>query len=248
MLIEVKLKQKPVLFSSLVAISILFLIPLTVSDAHMQESILIFESPIISTTSNDYEISSDFEIRILHNGDLIRVKGMTVDGHPYYVYQKMINDEPVLFGKIFIAGKPTQIIQKATTLTGDSTSQVEETKPEKNLKIIVESSDSTQYGQSYKLTVKVYDADINPNPELFSKTDGLLEDIIVNTTITDENGNVLTTFGGTTDNAGKFEGVYYWEFTDIAGEYEIALNVDDGSHLESFNTFYVGYVAPRDSS
>ena len=79
----------------------------------MQEGLLIFQNSVVSTPSEDYEISGDFEVRVLQDGELVRVKGITVDGYPYYTYQRMIDDEPKLFGKIFIDGKPIQVVYKA---------------------------------------------------------------------------------------------------------------------------------------
>ena len=238
-----ELEHKVIVFSIILAISVVTILEL-IPETSAQESILVLQNAMISTSTNNYEISSDFDIRILQNGDLIRVKGTTVDGHPYYVYQKMINEEPTLFGKIFVNGNAVQIVQAST----DSQQTKEETTTEKNLIVLVESSDSGRLYEKYRLSVKVYDADINPNPELFSKTDGLLESIPVNATITDKNGKLVASLDGTTDNAGKFEGLYTWIFSDVTGEYKIKLDVDNGNFIEEFTTFYHGYIPPSDST
>ena len=234
------MNKKIWIFPTLIAISVLFVVPQTISiDA--QESILLFENPVISTPSNDYEISSDFEIRILREGDLVRISGTTVDGNPYYVYQKMINDVPTLGGKIFINNNPIEVFHKGITPV-QVTEVVEEQVEQKNLKVLVEIPTNTEHGQNFRFTVKVYDADINPYPELFSKTDGLLESIPINAILTDKNGDALTTFQGATDNLGKFEGTYHWELSDLVGNYELALDVNNGNYLESFDTYYLGYI------
>ena len=223
-------------------ISVLFVIPQSMTSTNAQESILLFESPIISTPSNDYEISGDFEIRILHDGDLVRIMGTTVSGDPYYVYQQMIDDIPTLSGKIFINNNPVEIFHRSIIDTPTIEAN-ESQKNKKNLLVLVDSSDSTQYGEHFRLSIKAYDEDINPHPELFSKTDGLLESIYVNATMIDENDNVLAIFEGVTDNSGEFEMEYYWKFTDIKGEYEIILDIDNGNYLETIKTNYLGYIA-----
>ena len=241
------MNQKTWIFSALVVISVLFVIPQSSVDA--QESIVLFENPMISTPSNDYEISSDFEIRILRDGDLVRISGTTVSGNPYYVYQQMINDVPTLSGKIFINNSPVEVFHKGVTLTQvtDEPDEVKEQVEQKNLKVLVDTPFNTQHGQYFRFTVTVYDADVNPNPEFFSKTDGLLKEIPINATFTDKNGDVLTTFEGVTDNLGKYEGTYYWEYSDVVGNYELAIDVNNGNYVENFDTNYLGYIPPSDS-
>lgn len=247
------MNQKTWIFSALLAISVLLVIPQTIS-TDAQESILLFENPMISTPSNDYEISSDFEIRILRDGDLVRVSGTTVDGNPYYVYQQMINDVPTINGKIFIDNNPVEVFHRniiPAQVMDEVEEVIDEMKQEveqKNLKVLVDTPINTQHGQNFRFTVTVYDADVNPNPKFFSKTDGLLKEIPISATLTDKNGDVLTTFEGVTDNLGKFEGAYYWEFSDIVGNYELSLDVNNGNYLENFGTNYLGYIPPSDSN
>ena len=58
-----------------------------------EEDLSILQTGVISTSNTDYQISNEFDTRILQDGKLIRITGITISGEPYYAYQKMIGDE-----------------------------------------------------------------------------------------------------------------------------------------------------------
>ena len=213
-----------------------------ISESFAQEEFSILETGIISTVTDDYDISGKFEIRVIGDGDIIRMKGITVSGNPYYAYQRVIDGEQIISGKIFIDGKAVPLINKVIEPSTNIQNIEKENTTEKNLIVQIESADSSRYYQYYTFSVKVYDADVNPYPELFSKTDGLLNAIPVNATIIDKNGNLLVSFEGITDKSGKFSGSYYWEYNDPIGNYEIVFDVNNGNYVEKLTTNYLGYI------
>ena len=83
---------------------VLFMIPI-ISESFAQEEFSILETGIISTVTDDYDISGKFEIRVIGDVDIIRMKGITVSGNPYYAYQRVIDGEQIISGKIFIDGR-----------------------------------------------------------------------------------------------------------------------------------------------
>ncbi len=69
-----------------------------------EEDFVVFQTGIISTDSQDYAISKNFETRIIQDGKIMRLSGITTTGEVYYLYQKMIDDEIIVKGKILVNG------------------------------------------------------------------------------------------------------------------------------------------------
>ena len=67
-----------------------------------EENIVVFQTGIISTGTQDYAISKDFETRIIQDGKIMRLSGITTTGEVYYLYQKMVGDEIIVKGKILV--------------------------------------------------------------------------------------------------------------------------------------------------
>lgn len=122
-----------------------------------------------------------------------------------------------------------------------------EPEDKKNLKVIVESSPFGEYYDNYSLRVTVYDADINPNPELGRSNDGRLSGIPI-TAIMAFDDETIVTLEGETDNFGLYEGKYRWAYQDFRGEYLVSLDVDNGNYVEELNTFYRGFILPSNST
>lgn len=71
---------------------------------HLSE-IIFFQTGELHTKESQFIISDNFNIREFFNGNIIRVSGQTIEGFPFITYSKIINDEIVIKGKIFINGK-----------------------------------------------------------------------------------------------------------------------------------------------
>src|SRR3970282_2412082 len=69
-----------------------------------EENFVVFQTGIISTDNQDYAISKDFDTRIIQDGKIMRLSGITTTGEPYYLYQKMAGDEIIVKGKILVNG------------------------------------------------------------------------------------------------------------------------------------------------
>ncbi len=103
-----------VILTGLLGILAIMMSPVIIQEIYSQEELLVLNNGVISTASNDYQISSNFEIRVFHDGELIRIKGITASGYPYYAYQKMTDEDAELRGKIFIDGKMFSIVNKVS--------------------------------------------------------------------------------------------------------------------------------------
>jgi len=218
-----------------------------------EEDSVILQAGVISTEKKDYIISNDFEIRVIQEGKLLRISGTTADGFPYYAYQRTSNEDISLYGKVIVNGEFVQIIKNVTLVQSkvqEPVETVEEipipSKPE--MLVLVQQSDRKEYGYAYTLTAKVFDAKINSNQEFYS-SDGKLEGIKVTVTISDSEGNLLTSFDGLTDVYGQYDTSYLWGYNDARGTYTVTLVADNGETTvtQNYETAYLGYIEPKDN-
>jgi phosphatidate phosphatase APP1 len=94
------------------------------------------------------------------------------------------------------------------------------------------------------ISVKVFDAEKNPQAK-FEQGEGVLENVFVNVTITNQFDKYVTSFNGKTDSNGLFHGSYVVrENIDSPGKYNVNVTVDDGdmSISQSFTTFFRGDI------
>jgi len=243
----------------LVGILAILISPMIIQESSSLEALSVLESGVISTPSNDYPISNNFEMKVFHGGELIRIKGITASGYPYYVYQNMIDGNAHLGGKIFIDGKMLPIVnkfsfiqepEKETLEIEKETLEIEKETLElekKNLAVTVDSKKISQFYERYFIKVRVFDADINPNPKFSFTNDGILTGISVKADLIRPTGEIIATMEGTTDSFGYYEGSYLWGYNELRGDYGVNLDVDDGNYLEELQTSYRGYIKPRSS-
>jgi len=225
-----------VILPGLLGILAITISPLIIQEIYSQEQLLVLDNGVISTSSNDYQISSNFEIRVFHDGELIRIKGITASGYPYYVYQKMIDGDAELRGKIFINGQMHSIVNKVSYI------QEPEPEPETEMLILIDHSSSSYYTQSYNVITKVFDASQNPL-KLFEYNSGLLEGIDIQIILTDPDGNVFRTYNGETNALGYFDERFQWKYADPIGQYNVTVIADDGINkiAKQYDTSYKGY-------
>jgi hypothetical protein len=205
----------------------------------IQEDFLVLQTGIISTEDEDFAISNNFETRILHDGKIIRISGITTTGEAYYVYQKIEEGSAIVNGKILVKGIFVPIITKEVV--------IEQEVPEKSkteLVLVVKLPQYTYSNYPFVISVKVFDSEKNLQPK-FEETDGSRENVFVNVTITNRFNEFVTSLNGTTDSSGLFRGSYLVN-EGIVGQGEFNVNViaSDGltSVSKSFTTFFRGDI------
>jgi hypothetical protein len=201
------------------------------------EDFQVLQTGIISTEKNDYAISNNFETRILQDGKIMRISGITTTGEAYYVYQKIDGDVTIVQGKILVNGVFVPIINKDIILE-------QEVLPETKLTMVVKLPKYTYSGYPFVISVKVFDAEKNPQG-IFDDDFGTLENVFVNVTITNRSDKFVTALSGNTDSSGLFRGTYLVNEGIVGlGEFNVNVNVDDGhaSINNSFTTFFRGDI------
>jgi len=229
-----------IILPGLLGILAITISPLIIQEIYSQEELLVLNNGIISTASNDYPISSNFEIRVFHDGELIRIKGITASGYPYYAYQKMIDGDAELRGKIFIDGKMFSIVNKVSYIQKSEPEPEQE--PVAKMLILIDHTSFGYYTQSYNVITKVFDAFQNPLKQ-FEHKSGLLEGIDIQIILTDPDGNIFRTYDGTTNALGYFNERFQWQYGDPVGQYNVTVIADDGINkiTKQYDTSYKGY-------
>jgi len=204
-----------------------------------EENIVVFQTGIISTGTQDYAISKDFETRIIQDGKIMRLSGITTTGEVYYLYQKMVGDEIIVKGKILVNGVFIPIKYREKIFESEIL-----IKPETDLIMATKLPQYTYARYPFAISVKVFDAEKNPQAK-FEQREGVLKNVFVNVTITNQFDKFVTSFSGITESTGLFRGSYVVrENIDIPGKYNINVTVDDGTSTtsQSFTTFFRGDI------
>lgn len=203
-----------------------------------EENILVLQSGIISTSNQDYAISQEFDTRIIQDGRIMRLSGITTTGEQFYLYQKIVGDDTIVRGKIFVNNDFVPIIFKKEFLMQKTTQS------DSNLIMAVKLSDYTYSNYNFVISVKVFDAELNPQARYDSRI-GVLDNVSVTVTITDRFNNHVTTLSGNTDSRGIFQDKFLvLEKVVDQGKYNVNVIIDDGNTntSESFTTFFRGDI------
>lgn len=237
------LDKKISLIIVLISISICSLIIFTQSYSQnafgFEENFVVFQTGIISTDNQDYAISKNFETRILQDGKIMRLSGITTTGEAYYLYQKIVDDKIIVKGKILVNNVFVPIKYKEKIVKPGIPAE-----SKTKLIMSVKLPQYTYARYPIAISVKVFDAEKNPQAK-FEQVDGVLENVFVNVTITNQFDKYVTSFSGKTDSNGLFRGSYVVrENIDFVGKYNVNVIVDDGdtSINQSFTTFFRGDV------
>ena len=124
------------------------------------------------------------------------------------------------------------------TLSETLTQQAEEIEViNENIVIAVSNPFKTEVRHVYTLTIRIYDATINPNADI-QKQEGYLEGIKVNLEILDPDGDVFESISGETDNKGYFTFDHQViENIDTLGEYTFTITANNQVYEGS--TFFI---------
>jgi len=204
-----------------------------------EENFVVFQTGIISTDDQDYAISRDFETRTIQDGKIMRLSGITTTGEAYYLFQKMVDDEIIVKGKILVNGVFIPIKYREKIFEPEIL-----IKPETELIISTKLPQYTYARYPFTISVKVFDAEKNLQAK-FEQLEGALKNVFVNVTITNQFDKFVTSFSGITDSTGLFRGSYVVrENIDIPGKYNVNVTVGDGTSAtsQSFTTFFRGDI------
>ena len=206
-----------------------------------EENFVVFQTGIISTENRDYAISNNFEMRIIQDGQIMRLSGITTTGEPYYVFQKTVNSNTIVKGKILVNDKFIPIIQSRSVVEEKQIVDIEQSMP---IKMVISQPHDIYWRQIYTINVKVFEADKNPLNDYWFK-EYLVPNVPILIDINHESGRHLTTIKGTTNEDGYFKGQYYVrDNLDWGGKYNVHVVAGDEANndTEDLTTFIIGEI------
>jgi hypothetical protein len=206
-----------------------------------EENLLVFQSGIISTENRDYAISNNFEMRIIQDGRIMRLSGITTTGEIYYVFQKIVDSNTIVKGKILVNDKFIPIIQSRSVVEEKQIVDIKQSMP---IKMVISQPHDIYWRQIYTINVKIFEADKNPLNDYWFK-EYLVPNIPILIDINHESGRHLTTIEGTTNEDGYFKGQYYVrDNLDWGGKYNVHVVAGDEANndTEDLTTFIIGEI------
>ena len=206
-----------------------------------EENLIILQTGIILTAEGEYVVSNNFQTRIVQDGKIIRISGVSTTGEIFYVYQKTTEKDIILKGKILVNERFIPIIKPIQVFDESLTDETQKSQP---IKMIILQPHSTYWRQTYTINVKVFEADKNPRNDYWFKS-SLVPNVPILIKINHENGRYLTTIEGITNDDGYFKGRYLIKDNlDWAGKYNIHVVAGDESFsaTQDLTTFIIGEV------
>ncbi len=206
-----------------------------------EENLVILQTGIILTAEGEYAVSNNFQTRIVQDGKIIRISGVTTTGEIFYAYQKTTEKDIILKGKILDNDRFIPIIKPIEVFNESLTDETQKSKP---IKMVILQPHSTYWRQIYTINVKVFEIDKNPSNDYWYK-EYLVSKIPILIEINHENGRHLTTIEGITNDDGYFKGQYIVKDNlDWAGKYNIHVVAGDESFgaTQDLTTFIIGEV------
>ena len=122
--------------------------------------------------------------------------------------------------------------------------QVIEPKEQKKIIVLVKQPHHGYYYDSYIITAKAFESELNSQANFYQNW-GYVEGVKINVTLTKRFDNILTSFGGDTNQFGTYTGKYLWGYRDQTGEYNVTVVSDYKGDINTqhFNTFYRGWIS-----
>jgi len=157
----------------------------------------------LSTDKHQFQISNDLVIREFFDGKIVRVSGHTVEGFPYIIYSKTLDDEINTYGTIFISNEFVELLFDKELI------QIENIVEKKDdLAIVIQYSSHT-YAKKYAyISTKIFDEEQNKINNFNQKT-GLIPDVNIEILVLDGKNQEFFSTNGTTNTSGFFEARYW---------------------------------------
>jgi len=206
-----------------------------------EENLVILQTGLISTAEGEYALSNNFQTRIVQDGKIIRISGVTTTGEIFYAYQKTTEKDIILKGKILDNNRFIPIIKPIQVFDESLTDGTQKSQP---IKMVILQPHSTYWRQTYAINVKVFEVDKNPSNDYWYKS-YLVPNVPILIEINHENGRHLTTIEGITNDDGYFKGQYFvTDNLDWAGKYNVHVLAGDESFstTQDLTTFIIGEV------
>jgi hypothetical protein len=173
----------------------------------------------------------------------IKVMGesFVVHSENILIYAKGIGNEHYLINSYLLGGNQLDPIKLETVTTQDVTTEIkDDTKPIEMI-VLVQQNFRTFWNENYNIAIKVFDKDINPNPQ-FYQSFGAINQAGIDVTLKELDGEKSTKLTGQTNSKGFWNGsVFVHQNLLPGGKYMVEVDVTylDSNNFQKFETFIV---------
>ena len=173
----------------------------------------------------------------------IKVMGesFVVHSENILIYAKGIGNEHYLINSYLLGGNQLDPIKLETVTTQDVTTEIkDDTKPIEMI-VLVQQNFRTFWNENYNIAIKVFDKDINPNPQ-FYQSFGAINQAEIEVTFKNLNGEKITELTGQTNSKGFWNGsVFVNQNLAAGGKYIVEVDVTylNSNNFQKFETFVV---------
>ncbi len=161
------------------------------------------QTGVLNTSENQFHISNEITIREFFNGNIIRVSGQTIEGFPYIIYSKILDDKIDTHGMIFIGGEFVDLNFEEKVIQ-------EETIIEKNqdISILVQYTQRIYDKDFARIDIKIFDTEQNRLND-FNLNYGFVPDTNIEVLVVDEENQEFYSTDGITNDKGLLEIEFY---------------------------------------
>ena len=209
------------------------------------------EFGIIQLSDQDIILDGFFDaVSVTVTGKSIVIKSLDV---PMIIYARNVGDNNYSINLYTIENDSfkkqtfTAILESIRVETIPTKEEIEtptmvEPEEKPDLEVMVFQDDTTYWGETYDITLRVFDKKINPTPQ-FDRRLGAVEGVDISVTMTHETSLEVRNFGGKTDSGGFWEGSeYIVENTSMPGKYLVTIvaSYQGQTVSQDFITFIIG--------
>ena len=162
-------------------------------------SVEFLQTGELVTDKHQFQISNDITFREFFDGKIVRISGLTVEGFPYIVYSKILDDKVDIHGIIFISGKFVDLMFVEPVIIKENESQKKD-----DLVILIQYPSQVENRQFAYISTKIFDKELNRINNFNQKT-GLIPDVNIEILVLDGRNEEFFSTNGTTNNSGFFE-------------------------------------------
>lgn len=196
---------------------------------------------IIPTLQSGLLVLGDSIMEIQDARTKIMGNSFVVHSENILIYAKGIGNEHYLINSYFLGSNQLDPIRLETVPTLEDTTGIkEDTKPIEMI-VLVQQNFKTFWKENYNIAIKVFDKDINQNPQ-FHQSFGAVNQAEIVVTLKELNGERSVKLSGQTNSKGFWNGSLFVNQNLIpGGKYIVEVDVTylDSNNFQKFETFVV---------
>ncbi len=196
---------------------------------------------IIPTLQSGLLVIGDRIVEIENARTKIMGNSFVVHSENILIYAKGIGNGDYLINSYFLGSNQLDPIKLETVPVQDATTVIEDNTKPIEMIVLVQQNFKTFWNENYNIAIKVFDKDVNPNPQ-FYQSFGAINQAEIDVTLKDLDGEKITELTGQTNSKGFWNGsVFVHQNLAAGGKYIVEVDVTylDSNNFQKFETFVV---------